>query len=1216
MLFEPTNITPSTISFTGTVASNDSINIQWQINGNSALTAFQIDVYQNDAYSTFLYSTGVLKDGCPFNGKNNRGEYVQFLYVPVDSGQQRVLTWSDWGLVDGNTYKYKITQFFTANNTVVQKTISQTLSENGKYYFSFTNGGTMQYAYFAVADSAPFANNPTLNYSITNSEGWVLTSSNRIVPITMGISDSVPSGYTQLSGDGATVNTAYGEDFTVQNSFSAIVMRTRPSLAFNPESITVNVSTASFEAYYSQAQGDNIRWVRWELVELEEPENLNESNMTILEDTGEIYTFVLQYQYNGFINGRNYAVRCTVETENGVQATTGWDEFTVSYTENIYTGQFVTECIKRDDCVLLSWDSISVFPAQVSPDQNSYTTEEGLLTLDSFATITWSQRYTSGDNPVSISFVAPWTVTWNGEVFDTVTEVGVLNQLRERPVANDAVFDETGEYLFVAGGNSETPDVGYVSVYTMSNNINVLTYPNIISAPQGNYETIALSRTNLFVGSQTAGSALYYLPNGVPTFLQEITFPSGNSIPCESAAFSPEGDLLVIGTSVADELYNYIIAYSFLSVGGGAEPSLGNAIAVDGLNGPVQKIAFNPHGGSATFAGRFSGKVKVYSVNEGTFTYVSDVQINSTIPDIHINSIAYNPNGTRLILGGYRESIGETAGVAFVFSVDGTTITYLYDLVIDGQTTFNGAITDVRFSPDGSLIVVSGFTGNVIKVLYFEQAASSGSDTLIDLQDVSASTADNGIVNKAIFSPNTSLLVAIGSMSEKGIQYRIRASSRVFALNAGLQTELVVQKIGNRISLLQNGASLGMVQQGENIDQIIYALTPTVLNVYQFSNGFLVGEPAQINLSYEQQPINTATLYGYQLCNSFVIYDGDGLDVLPFLANPDFEPTRQSTEYTIDLLANFEAGLEGGTGTSVGEGFRIYRTENGGSELKEIAYVPATVTEVKDYGIKSGTTYQYSFYAYDANGAFMGVIESAPITTAFDQYTLLATRYNENDGHYHVVKSYRFYANIAAMSVSNNNTPEFALNYTRYPTRFRSSANYASGTLEGLIGDVSAAHSEYYDSPDLITELNELSTSDYTLFLKDMKGFLRLVTVGSAITQTSAINTLAQQTTISLPWTEISDARTVSVIQTPEDEGWNYDDMVLDVALDVNVYTGELSVEYPPAYYGTTFEMVIERDLNANTPCGITPADLYLSPVAEESNDGELVATILRDETD
>ena len=60
MLYEPTNIIPSTLTQTGTVAQKDTVNIQWQVNGSSAMSMFQIDIMENNTDSTLVYSTGVV----------------------------------------------------------------------------------------------------------------------------------------------------------------------------------------------------------------------------------------------------------------------------------------------------------------------------------------------------------------------------------------------------------------------------------------------------------------------------------------------------------------------------------------------------------------------------------------------------------------------------------------------------------------------------------------------------------------------------------------------------------------------------------------------------------------------------------------------------------------------------------------------------------------------------------------------------------------------------------------------------------------------------------------------------------------------------------------------------------------------------------------------------------------------------------------------------
>ena len=144
-----------------------------------------------------------------------------------------------------------------------------------------------------------------------------------------------------------------------------------------------------------------------------------------------------------------------------------------------------------------------------------------------------------------------------------------------------------------------------------------------------------------------------------------------------------------------------------------------------------------------------------------------------------------------------------------------------------------------------------------------------------------------------------------------------------------------------------------------------------------------------------------------------------------------------------------------------------------------------------------------------------------------------------------------------------------------------------------------------------MAELNGLSTTDDTLFLRDMKGHLWMVDVGT-VQQTVKYGTKEMQVTISLPWTEIGSAENVSIIQTPEDEGWDYDANVFDVTLQVDPTTGQLSVIYPYPYKGTTFTYTNSNaSLNATTPRGTTPPTFVIPAVADETTDGELVATSL-----
>ena len=322
--------------------------------------------------------------------------------------------------------------------------------------------------------------------------------------------------------------------------------------------------------------------------------------------------------------------------------------------------------------------------------------------------------------------------------------------------------------------------------------------------------------------------------------------------------------------------------------------------------------------------------------------------------------------------------------------------------------------------------------------------------------------------------------------------------------------------------------------------------------------------------------------------------------------NSTFVPKWDNSQgYTVELLADFNSALDGGTATASGTGFRIYRRTADGTENIELATLPSTTLSLRDYGIKSNESYIYDFYVYDANGAFMGVrsTEATPLKRQFKRFSLLSTRYNESDNCYHVVKEYQFSCNIQDMTVSNNSNKSYVQNFTPYPTVFQSTANYASGTLQALIGFVDLKAYKYWDSTQLMDELNALSTTANTLFLKDMKGHLWMVDVGT-VQMTATQKTREMQVTISLPWTEIGDASDVSIIQTPDDEGWNTDAQVLDVKLDVDVETGLLQVVYPFPYNGTAFYLV------GVTPEGVVSAVQPLPSTANQPTDGQLKAVV------
>lgn len=118
MLFQPTNITPSSFAGAGgdlVLAGHDMI-VTWQVNGTSPMTAYQITIYENTAASTQLYTTGKVTLTNPFYGVDGMGT-VQLFSATIDSDD---LTTA--GVVTGSSidYKYKIKQWWGTNDAVDQ----------------------------------------------------------------------------------------------------------------------------------------------------------------------------------------------------------------------------------------------------------------------------------------------------------------------------------------------------------------------------------------------------------------------------------------------------------------------------------------------------------------------------------------------------------------------------------------------------------------------------------------------------------------------------------------------------------------------------------------------------------------------------------------------------------------------------------------------------------------------------------------------------------------------------------------------------------------------------------------------------------------------------------------------------------------------------------------------------------------------------------------
>lgn len=200
----------------------------------------------------------------------------------------------------------------------------------------------------------------------------------------------------------------WGESNSVtQMSASAFITRADPALSITDIPAPLSAKEYTFTGKYSQEQGDTLNWVRWKLC-------AKGSEDDPLYDTERIYgTGELQFKYDGLFSGTTYGVRLQAQTENGVQADTGWVYFEVSYATASSTAAVQVCCAKGVSGVYITWPRLASIMGRAD---GNYEISGGKLKLPAGSTVTWDN--VTGQ---AMHYEAPWTVVWRGKIAQAAT---------------------------------------------------------------------------------------------------------------------------------------------------------------------------------------------------------------------------------------------------------------------------------------------------------------------------------------------------------------------------------------------------------------------------------------------------------------------------------------------------------------------------------------------------------------------------------------------------------------------------------------------------------------------------------------------------------------------------------------------------------------------------------------------------------------------------
>lgn len=473
-LFMPTNITPDARGSlgNGTVDATQPLTVSWQVNGNSAMTAYQISVYTYDESSTLMYTTGKITTGCPFYGKDYNGNPQMFSYtipsIPSDVNDVQFQSSTITNVsVNYDTFKSKAGANVAAiafhyqmyagwDNNPTQYGLTISGSPRDGDVILVTVGSISSYGGIV---SVPMQTAVNLGSGgiFVNWSTFLSKNNNLYGTYTFRVNGGSGSSFTITMTDPNGVKTRLNNNYSSGNHLSEYGISGGLTALYAGDTFTFYTSETngfsngysyklSITQWWGYANDDQVSQVGYSAfitrslpsVSINNvPGTLGTREYTFtatysqaqgdalnwvrwlvavdghgdepILDTGNIYgTADLQVSYDGFFSGTTYGVQCMIQTQNGVSATTGWKMFPVSYSSTPLSSSANATGCTGRNAVLVSWPSVLYIPGSAS---GSYSTSGNTATLTSGSSITWSTA-----NNVAMSFAPTWSIAYSGKV--------------------------------------------------------------------------------------------------------------------------------------------------------------------------------------------------------------------------------------------------------------------------------------------------------------------------------------------------------------------------------------------------------------------------------------------------------------------------------------------------------------------------------------------------------------------------------------------------------------------------------------------------------------------------------------------------------------------------------------------------------------------------------------------------------------------------------
>lgn len=1090
MLFQPSNIYPSTFSGigAGTVDVTQDLNVSWQVNGDTPMTAYQIKIYQNDSGSTLMYDSGSVS--------------VSPVFEPHD--------------------KYGNATYFTAIISA------------------------------AALSTAGIVNGYQYGYKMLITQWW-------------GVSDYVE-----------------------QTSASVFITRSTPTLAINTITTPVASNSLTITANYSQAQGDPISTVEWVFA-------LAGSESTPIRKTGAISTQVLSFDADGLITGNTYSIMCKVVTSTGMEASTGFVQFPVSYSSSSLGINYQLAQLKNSSAVYLSWDDLGSNKLAYPYTDTTKTTNgitftvngegdvvaTGTATADAYFTIaqgtlsqlgiTAGQKFivTSGYSGAKIvvtetnsSNVVVSTITGNDPLQYIATST--TNTLKFSIVIPSGSVLSSGQQLKpmialedkIVAFNDVSANIepiqslnGYSNPWPAGGNVNKCAFPDVdftLNNVRYYTENGILHMSGTSTGETSSNNSAFYdlsvrLPAGTYYF-SRFTYPNavylldsnGNGLVTNNGAFTLNAEETVhVGFYVYNKTFN------------------GDAIPLSITEGSSKPSSYTPTSNICPISGRTgvvvtrTGK-NLYSRENGQYNvpvYATD-GTSASYPDVNVVYIPVKPNTKYTIT----PQPNSTQYYVRWIECDGNKGYVWRDSSLTTSTTSPRTYT-TRANTEYLQIAANQYNTANINKNDWEICIQEGTDTTYYPYSGNQISTDWTTPAGTVYGGT--LDVVTGQLTVD------RAMVDLGTLNWSM--------IGSTNKYFQSDALIGSIKPPVNSSTLANAICEEYKCVtwsdptYESGRFAVNGDPTPsrgkisfINTNYASAADFKTAMSGIKLVYELatpLTYQLTPTQVSVLTGINNVWSTGDSVSVTYTKDTGSQATLSGAIVTFSDSnavliptpqyipgitGISIYRYLQGESALQHVYDLATGATSILDYYAPSQMQVSYLIVAHSGIGDLF--LQTTKFTPTFWFFSILLCDTDSN-GDYHVSKEYIFKYGVETGAVSNNNDPTIQKNFTPYPNRQPISTLYKTGKISGYIGKTNNLN-RYSDSISLQNAIYDISVSSLDKFLKSRKGDVIKVDTASSIQMKTEDNTVQQALKATVDWVEVGEASQVSIVSVPSDSFW------------------------------------------------------------------------------